>query len=155
MSTYFNIVNLDKKEQASLVILKSQDEVDATVAQWEKKNRKKWLSKTRQEDFSNWGKQYDPEGYEKQEDGSWTREIHKFYQFHQKLVFGFIFWEACGNQWGRVSEWFGDRVIIICDTSGANEPNSPYRDYEHWIAMDDYKPVQFHTTYNEWKDAQR
>lgn len=156
MSTYFNVVNLDKKEQASLVIQKSQKDVDATTKAWEKKNRRKWVNKQKKESFAQSGREYDPEGYLKQPDGSWTMEVRKFYHQNQKLVFGFIFWEACGDQWGHVSSWFGDRVVIICDTSGAAEVNSPLRSSEQWCKMDEtYKPVKFYVSYKDWKDAQK
>ncbi|WZB70326.1 hypothetical protein WJ968_32885 [Achromobacter xylosoxidans] len=80
MSTYFNIVNLDKKEQASLVICKTQDEVDATIKNWEEKSQRKWHREDR-----------DPEFYERQNDGSWTKEAKRFYHSRQKMVMGFTF----------------------------------------------------------------
>lgn len=156
MSTYFNIVNLDKKEQASLLICKTQSEVDATIKVWEKKNRRKWLSKAKMGHFAKLGNEYDPEGYCKHADGYWTKEIRAFYQHNQKMIFGFIFWQACGDQWGRVSPWFGDRVVIICDTKGAAEPNSPFLAAAHWYEMtEQFKPVAFRVSYQEWNDASR
>ena len=142
MSTYFNIVNLDKKEQASLVIVKSQSEVDQTISQWEQENSKKWSSTDR-----------DPQGYEKQEDGSWTVEQIKYYLHQQKFVLGFIFFQACADQWGHVSPWFGDRVVIISDAPRSKEGNSPLRRGD-WNKMNDkFKPVKFYVSYEEWMHA--
>ncbi|MGX9691352.1 hypothetical protein ACTJNK_13505 [Achromobacter anxifer] len=136
MSTYFNIVNLDKKEQASLVIVKTQAEVDATISEWEEKNQEKWTREDR-----------DPEFYEMQSDGSWAKEVNRFYHSRQKMVMGFIFWEACANQWGHTSSWFGDRVIVICD--------GPYSigivDFSEVNRT--YKEVKFYTSYEEWEEA--
>ncbi|HDR9188610.1 TPA: hypothetical protein QDB51_002685 [Burkholderia vietnamiensis] len=152
MSTYFNIVNLDKKEQASLVIHKTKKEVDETIALWEEKNSEKWYSEDRNARFAQLGHEFDPTGYERQEDGSWTKELKKFYQHHQKLIFGFIFWEACADQWGHVSSWFGDRVIVICDGNGSKDL---YEQQDWYEINDTYKQVQFHVSYEEWMDAQR
>ncbi len=138
MSTYFNVVNLDKQEQASLTIFKTQKEVDETIAKWEEKNSEKW------------NRQRDPEGYEKQADGEWTRVIHKYYQRHMKMVFGFIFWEACADQWGHVSSWFGDRVIVISDGHGSKDL---YEQQDWYEINETYKQVTFEVSYDEWRDA--
>lgn len=150
MGTYFNIVNLDKKEQASLVIHKTQSDVDAAIVKWEKKNRKKWLSKSRKEAIAEGHDEYDPHGFKRQDDGSWTKEIFKYYQHHHKMVFGFIFWEACADQWGHTSSWFGDRVIVICDGGGSKDL---YGDQDWYEINETFKPVQFHVSYEEWMDA--
>ncbi|WP_139352329.1 hypothetical protein [Burkholderia cenocepacia] len=152
MSTYFNIVNLDKKEQASLVIRKTKKEVDETIALWEEQNSEKWYSEERQARFAQLDYEFDPAGYKRQEDGSWEKEIKKFYQHHQKLVFGFIFWEACADQWGHVSSWFGDRVIVTCDGCGSKDL---YDQLDFHEIDETFKPVKFYVSYEDWMDAQR
>jgi ketopantoate reductase len=136
MSTYFNIVNLDKKEQASLVICKTQDEVDATIKNWEESSQRKWHREDR-----------DPEFYERQNDGSWTKEAKRFYHSRQKMVMGFIFWAACADQWGHVSHWFGDRVVVVCDSPDQT------RIVDFSEADDTYKEVKFYVSYEEWEEA--
>ena len=96
----------------------------------------------------------DREGYIRQEDGSWTREQIKYYLHQQKLVLGFIFFEACADQWGHVSSWFGDRVVVITDGMRSKESNSPLKRRDWDKINKTFKPVKFYISYEEWKHAQ-
>lgn len=152
MSTYFNVVNLDKKEQAILVIVKSDSEVNATIEQWEKDNQCTYLDEKRKAWQEHLGYEVDPEGYKRTADtnGKWIIEVKPSFQSQMKLVFGFIFWSACTDAWGQTSSWYGDRVVIIDDNQ------SPIRSNEEWYEIGEtYKKVVFRVSYYEWNDAQK
>lgn len=152
MSTYFNVVNLDKKEQASLVIVKGDKEVNATIEKWEAENQNSYFDEKRKAWHEHLGYEVDPEGYKKtaNSDGKWIIEIKPHFQHQMKLVFGFIFWSACTDAWGHTSSWYGDRVVIIDDNK------SPIRSCDDWYEIaETYKKVAFRVSYAEWKDAQK
>jgi|GEM_PF-3756293 len=151
MSTYFNVVNLDKKEQAILVIVKTQQEADATIAKWNKEKNKDWFL-ANEEDFNSANAVWDSEQFIKNADSTWTYDINPYFRHNQKKVFGHIFYAACADQWGNVSSWFGDRIVVICDTHSTNDMNSPISSHDFMDICDTYKKVKFFVSYSDWMD---
>ncbi|MCW3498733.1 hypothetical protein [Burkholderia cenocepacia] len=151
MSTYFKVVNLDKKEQASLVIHKSESEVAQTIEEWESQTGKLWFDATFDEIIASGRRVCDPDGFEDQKDGSWTYEVGSAFQnYNDKLVLGFILMEACGDQWGHTTPWFGDRIVVVSDGYGSKEL---YDGHSFDDIYETFKRVKFHISYENWNAA--
>lgn len=101
MSTYFKIINLDKKERGLLATCISNAEAQEMIAQRIDDGRTGSIV------------------YEQAEDGTWFYKNKGYLNYLSKQEAGAIFMHACGNLWGNKGAWYGDRVVILSD-SGAD-----------------------------------
>lgn len=114
MSTYFAVVNLDKKERGFMAVSVSDDYVKQEIIDWEQKHGRKWEH------------QASPSQFILHKELGWIKPSNGYLNWNSKIEAGIIFMEACSIAWGYKGAWFGDRVVVICDTSSekTNEENS-------------------------------
>lgn len=105
MSTYFKVINLDKKQRGMLATYISDAEAQEMI-----------LQKAEAEITACHINPEYIDGFEKTPDGSWAN-FHRGYMHHlSKGEAGAIYFEACGNAWGVKGDWYGDRVVIVADS---------------------------------------
>lgn len=126
MSTYFKILNLDKKQRGMLATHITNQQAQELIAQ-----------------KADAGYAIDEIPYingftprKESGKGSWVNEHRGYLNYYNKQEAGAIFMEACGILWGHKGKWYGDRVVIITDTNP--------RDDCIWIESDDWPEKYFH-----------
>ena len=120
MSTYFKILNIDKKQRGMLATHITNQQAQELIAQ-------KYDAGFTKNPYI---------GFDKANiKGSWAKEHRGYLGYYNKEEAGAIFMEACGNLWGHKGEWYGDRVVIISD--------APCDD-QLWEESDDWPEKNFH-----------
>ncbi|WP_162588414.1 hypothetical protein [Variovorax sp. RA8] len=128
MSTYFKIINLDKKQRGMLATHIADEQAQELIAQ--KYDAGYTKSEEQEEPYIGFSKSNIK--------GSWAKEHRGYLSYYSKEHAGAIFMEACGNLWGHKGEWYGDRVVIISD--------APCDD-QLWEESYDWPEQYFHIDY--------
>lgn len=130
MSTYFKIINLDKKQRGMLA-------TEITDAQAQELIKQSYEAGHKDEDgpvVIDFKKIVNSSGQ-----FSWVKEHGGYLHITSKAECGAIYMEACSIQWGQKGEWFGDRVNVI--SNGYGSDTRLWNDSEDW-------PVKFFHIYH-------
>lgn len=136
MSTYFKIINLDKKQRGMLATHITEEQAQELIAQ----KIDAGYSDTDELPYIGFHKHDDKEAGRK----TWAKEYRGYLGYYSKEEAGAIFMEACGNLWGHKGAWYGDRVVIISDGNSADD--------SMWIESYDWPEQYFHVdhAYLSW-----
>ncbi|MDN8018109.1 hypothetical protein QZN08_27135 [Burkholderia multivorans] len=129
MSTYFAVVNLDKKERGLMAVVVPTSQIEQEIKEWEHKHDCAWADEL-----------CSPSGYEFHEELGWIKPSRGYLNWNSKVEAGIIFMEACSHAWDYKGNWFGDRVIVICDGSETNAENGiDFHEMAEWTPR--YFPI--------------